>query len=151
MNKRICLLFLLLLVSCSDGGSFSRVSYETMFNMATCGNMWNGDIYNPSAGPEGFVDYRGFFQNGYAIAMKRDFSFTLSYQIKNADPVEISGTYFSQTVNSGSIVLWCKGSSVELSWATYYQLRLDWNIISPVDGQEIHTIALLQSGSIFTV
>ena len=150
MKKSFCFLpILLVLVSCGNGNSYSRVSYEAPFGMATCGNILNGNIYNPAVGPEGFVDYRGYFQKGYLLTMSRDFTYTLTYQVRNADLVEMKG-YVSATVNSGKLILLNEGTSIELSWATYYQLRFDWDIINPDDGTPLHTVALLHCGNIFT-
>ena len=151
MKKPFWLLpILLVLISCENSASYSRVSYEVPFAMATCGNIWNGNIYNPAVGPEGFVDYRGYFKKGYLLTMRRDFTYTLTYQVRNLDEVEISGFYLSSSVNSGKLILQNEDTSIELTWATYFQLRFDWDIISPDDGTVVHTVALLHSGSIFT-
>lgn len=143
-------LFALLLASCTTEVPFARVSYETRFDMATCGNVLNQNIYQPDIGPEGFASYRSYFVKGFSLKLHRDFTCEFTYEVKNDAAVSWNGTYKSATTNGGILAVSFKQASFDLPWVNYYQMKLEWDIKHPESGETLHAVALMHSAHIFT-
>ena len=145
----ICVVWL---AACCSESAFSRASYETTFVMATCGNILNTSYYSPDKGPEGFVDYRFYFSEGFSLSLKRDFSAILTYRLRGSkETVALNGAYLSPTVNSGVLRFVYDGTrEIDFFWLKYYEVYFTWSFFDVVSSEEVTAVSLLHSNNIFS-